>query len=62
MSRIAAARVLLAFGALVTLAACAAPTAPAPSRLRAPGVSRDVGDSTCRSGWTQSDGFKCGPQ
>ena len=67
MSRPAAAlRVLFAVVAVSAIAACAAPTEPtSPSRqLRAPVASSHDDfspDSTCRSGWTESGGFKCMP-
>ena len=62
MSRyFSALRVAIAVAAVSALAACASPTAPTTSRVKAPTVSRDgfSPDSTCRNGWSQGDGFKC---
>jgi hypothetical protein len=58
--RLAALRIALAVVAVSALAACASPTAPTSSRLRAPTVSHDdiSPDSTCR-GYSLAQGFKC---
>lgn len=54
MSRKSAVRAFLALAALISLAACVAPTAPTPSKLRAPITRQNdgtPGDTTGRSGW-----------
>jgi hypothetical protein len=50
---------MLAAAAVSALAACASPTAPTSSRLKTPTLSNTGTDTTCRSGWTQGNGFHC---
>jgi hypothetical protein len=50
---------MLAAAAVSALAACASPTAPTSSRLKTPTLSNTGTDTTCRSGWTQANGFHC---
>jgi hypothetical protein len=57
--RVAALRLALAVAAISAIAACAAPTAPSTSGLKAPPVSRDGFDTTCRSGYSTSQGNHC---
>ena len=59
--RIAALRVLLAVAAVSALAACASPTAPTTPRVRSfTAPNHDITtDTTCRSGYSVSQGFHC---
>jgi hypothetical protein len=59
MSRLAALRLLVAAAAISAVAACASPTAPTSPRRAAVSQSNTVTDSTCRSGWTQGQGYTC---
>ena len=59
--RLVALRLMLAAAAISALAACASPTAPTgptSSRLKTPTANHDD-ISTCRSGWTDANGFHC---
>lgn len=49
---------MLAAAAVSALAACASPTAPTSSRLKTPTLNHDD-IPTCRSGWTDANGFHC---
>lgn len=57
--RLVALRLMLAAAAVSALAACASPTAPTTSRLKTTLNHDDT--STCRSGWTDANGFHCNP-
>ena len=56
--RLVALRLMLAAAAISALAACASPTAPTSSRLKTPTLNHDD-ITTCRSGWTDANGFHC---
>lgn len=58
--RLVALRLMLAAAAISALAACASPTAPTgpTSSLKTPTLNHDD-ISTCRSGWTDANGFHC---
>ena len=56
--RLVALRLMLAAAAISALAACASPTAPTSSRLKTPTQNHDD-VTTCRSGWTDANGFHC---
>ena len=49
---------MLAAAAISALAACASPTAPTSSRLKTPTLNHDDA-TTCKSGWTDANGFHC---
>ena len=57
--RLVALRLMLAAAAISALAACASPTAPTTSGLKTPTTLNHDDTGTCKSGWSDAQGFHC---